>query len=458
MGRRKNLFEALRKIEVLVYTFTLPCCLIFAACDSDSGTVPLNSSSKDTASNEFKYNYNLLDYYYIDKNLYLGRPEIYLNTATPEEMATYVVPWDYYDIYYMYSQMNDKFTRYIDPSRSYSLFNTLNSSEEKMGAGIEIDSTNTSGKYIISQVAENSPADKVGLKVGDKIIAIEGIEITNDIIFKRLSYAAEGDTINYTIVRNSVPLDFSVVLAPYLSPTVELTFKDSIPIIKIFEFSTITSNDSGTSEEFLDALRQTEKYKATIIDLQDNGGGDGDECIPMITNFLSKGDTAIGIISADRDSIFNRQVFDTAFTITDVDGIAKDRYFVFLANNMTASCSELMLAGILSNKNYPVVGTTTYGKGIGQRYIITPSLSIAAITSMRVVDKNRKFYHKYGIEPDFAISDRELAIEKAVELAKDMNYVRTAGYGSVSTGNFAKTAVEPDTMPGFYFIPKKFSY
>ena len=218
------------------------------------------------------------------------------------------------------------------------------------------------------------------------------------------------------------------------------------------------SNDSGTSEEFLDALRQTEKYKATIIDLQDNGGGDGDECIPMITNFLSKGDTAIGIISADRDSIFNRQVFDTAFTITDVDGIAKDRYFVFLANNMTASCSELMLAGILSNKNYPVVGTTTYGKGIGQRYIITPSLSIAAITSKRVVDKNRKFYHKYGIEPDFAISDRELAIEKAVELAKDMNYVRTAGYGSVSTGNFAKTAVEPDTMPGFYFIPKKFSY
>ena len=125
---------------------------------------------------------------------------------------------------------------------------------------------------------------------------------------------------------------------------------------------------------------------------------------------------------------------------------------------MTASCSELMLAGILSNKNYPVVGTTTYGKGIGQRYIITPSLSIAAITSKRVVDKNRKFYHKYGIETDFAISDRELAIEKAVELAKDMNYVRTAGYGSVSTGNFAKTAVEPDTMPGFYFIPKKFSY
>ena len=392
MGRRKNLFEVLRKIEVLVYTFTLSCCLIFAACDSDSGTVPLNSSSKDTASNEFKYNYNLLDYYYIDKNLYLGRPEIYLNTATPEEMATYVVPWDYYDIYYMYSQMNDKFTRYIDPSRSYSLFNTLNSSEEKMGAGIEIDSTNTSGKYIISQVAENSPADKVGLKVGDEIIAIEGIEITNDIIFKRLSYAAEGDTINYTIVRNSVPLDFSVVLAPYLSPTVELTFKDSIPIIKIFEFSSITSNDSGTSEEFLDALRQTEKYKATIIDLQDNGGGDGDECIPMITNFLSKGDTAIGIISADRDSIFNRQVFDTAFTITDVDGIAKDRYFVFLANNMTASCSELMLAGILSNKNYPVVGTTTYGKGIGQRYIITPSLSIAAITSKRVVDKKMQMF------------------------------------------------------------------
>ena len=458
MGRFQPLSRNFHKYNGLIYTIALLCSLVFTSCDSDNGSIYYEkSSSQSNVSNEFKYNYNLLRYYYIDQDKYLGEPELYIDKVNTEVMAALEIPWDYYDIYYMYSQMNDKFTRYIDPSRSVNLFNSLVSSESKMGTGAEIDSANTS-KYIINKVAKNSPADKAGLQIGDEIIAIEGITITNEVLYKRLSYAVEGDTINYTVKRDADTLDFSVVLASYLSPTVELTFTDSIPVIKILEFTSITANDSGTSEEFIEALRKTESYKSTIIDLRNNGGGDGDECIPMITYFLSQGDTAIGIISAIIDSIHSRQTFDTTYTISETDGIVKDRYFVFLANNTTASCSELMLAGILANKKFPLVGTVTYGKGIGQKYTITPSISIAAITNMKVIDKDGKAYHKYGIEPDFVITDNDLALKKAVELAKDMNYVRVAGYGTVNTGNFAKISVEPDSMPGFYLLPKDFSY
>ena len=41
-------------------------------------------------------------------------------------------------------------------------------------------------------------------------------------------------------------------------------------------------------------------------------------------------------------------------------------------------------------------------------------------------------------------------------MAKEMTYIRTAGYGTSNTGHFAKAATEPDTMPGFYFLPDEF--
>ena len=58
--------------------------------------------------------------------------------------------------------------------------------------------------------------------------------------------------------------------------------------------------------------------------------------------------------------------------------------------------------------------------------------------------------------PDFTLSDDDEALEKAVALAKDQSYVRVAGYGTVNTGNFAKMAVEPDSMPGFYLLPNEY--
>ena len=44
-------------------------------------------------------------------------------------------------------------------------------------------------------------------------------------------------------------------------------------------------------------------------------------------------------------------------------------------------------------------------------------------------------------------------LEKAMELAKAKSFIRIAGYGTENTGHFAKAALEPDSMPGFYLLP-----
>lgn len=426
-----------------------------SGCSSENTTVA-NDSGENVpyASREFLYNYTLLYFYYKDADKFLGEPEDYLGKVSDESFEEFSIPWDYYDIYYMYQQMNDDYTYYTDPSRYMAALNSIIYSPSTMDPGFEwvlLDSTG----YLVTNVVKKSPADKAGLKKGDKITSIEGVLPINENIFKKLSLGDEGDTIHYTVQRESTTQPIEIILETYYSPTVELSFKDSIPIIKIKKFLSQTTNDSGTYGEYLAYLREVENYKSIIIDLRNNGGGDGDQCTPIAQTFLSKGDSTTGIISTAVDTVNDVQTFDTTFTVNETDGIGKDHYYVFLANGYTASCSEVLLASVLMNKKFPVVGTTTYGKGIGQMNISTPSLSLATITGMEVVDRDMFSYHKYGIDPDFYIFNSQEAVAKAVELAKGMSYVRTAGYGTTNTGHFAKSAVIRDTMPGFYTLPKE---
>lgn len=453
MELQKYLFRGVQKNACIIFAISI-IYLVFTACSSDNSTTsPSNKLNENVGSQEFQFNYRYLYYLYIDQAKYLKSPANYIGKANTNVMSQKGIPWDYYDIYYMYDQMNDYYTYYVDPLRAKDI---RNKSKEKIDAGFSLDSLYIPEKYIIKNVVENSPADKAGLKIGDEIVEIEGIVPTNETVYNRLADASKGETITYTIKRGNVKLTIPVKIAPYYTPTIELSFKESIPIIKINEFTTNTSNDFGSYGEFIKYLQATEQYSATIIDLRNNGGGDGDQCIAMASTLLSKGDTIIGVITAYADSVRQRQAFDTTFKINEYDGIAKDRYFVFLANEYTASCSEIMIAGVVLNKEYPVVGRTTYGKGVGQKYFTTPSYSLISITNTKIIDKQKSSYHKFGIEPDFNIYDEEIALNVAVELAKEKTFKRIAGYGTVNTGHFTKTAITPDTMPGFYTLPDEY--
>ena len=458
MGRIRTLFTSFSKINSLTLFFTwgILCCLgLFSASCTSDNSISSNDASTKGASKEFLYNYDLLYFFYNNAKEYLREPAAYIGKIEDGALEDYSIPWDYYDLYYMYQSMRDPFTQYVDPSRAMTVLNSITQSEERMDPGFEWDSQGTPKGYFITNVIRYSPADKAGLKAGDQIIAIEGVEPSSDVVFNRLSVGTKNEIITFTVKRGSETLIIPVLLAPYHAPTVELTFRDSIPIIKILEFTAQTSNDSGTYGEFVEFLQETANYKSTIIDLRDNGGGDGDQCFAISQLFLSKGDSSAGIISTEQDTIRFVQAYDTSFATNEADGIAKDRYFVFLANEGSASCSEVMLLSVTMNKKFPIVGSTTYGKGIGQATFMTPSFSLAIITALKVIDKNFNTYHKYGIAPDFPISDKELALQKAVELAKEGTYLRTAGYGTINTGHFAKMGVEQDTMPGFYFISKE---
>jgi len=206
-----------------------------------------------------------------------------------------------------------------------------------------------------------------------------------------------------------------------------------IPVIRVTEFLASTNaSDQGTSREFQDALEKTAGARSTVLDLRDNPGGNVDKCESMAGMLLSKGDTVVVEKRTEFDAYYEIQKDTTIYETAKDDGIGRRRYYVLLLDTGSASCTEIFASSLTANLKTPVVGMTSFGKGIGQYYFFTPDSGLATITNLRFFDKNGQSYHTYGIVPDFEIPDSLEALNKAVELAEERTYKRTAGYGTVA--------------------------
>lgn len=381
--------------------------------------------------------------------------------------------YEFPDVSYMYATVSDNFTNYFSPYIAERIMNRLVYSESAAGIGADFQEivetncsefdgfcTNTS-TLVFKHVYINGPADKAGVLKGDTLLMIDGREPRNELHFRRLEAVFDaGETIPFSIKRGEDTLAVMITFDEYFTPTVYVDSIESIPVITVTEFTDTTTLVTGTYGEFVAALEETAGATSTIIDLRGNPGGTVEHCVNMAAEMLPKNDTIITIISHTLDSITEVPYIDTTTFITEEDGIGAGRYYVLLADSNSASCAELMLAGVVSNTKSPVVGQITYGKAIGQSYLPTIAGGLTGITSMRLMDKNWETYQKYGIVPDFTENDSTVAMQKAVVLAKDGTAQRTHGYGTVDKGHFtlAKRQGKKELDRGLFRIvrnPKK---
>ena len=410
-------------------------------------------SSLPEDAKELAFTGILLDIYYVNADKELKDFEYYNQQGKRHGFSA--TEYEFPDVSYMYSTLSDNFTNYFSPYRAEQIMQLLTYSEKAVGIGAQVrentvpaceqqEETCTDSATVLkfAHIYKDGPAEDAGIKAGDIILSVNGTIPKTVDAFERLTTGMEGEKFTLEILREGDSLEIEIALAPYITPTVFVDMYDSIPVITITEFTDTTTLPTGTYGEFIEALQETEGAKATVIDLRGNPGGSVEQCMDMTAELLPKNDTIAFMISHDIDTLTEDRVIDTLTWIVDDNGLAKDRYLVFLADSGSASCAELMLVGTISNTKSPVVGLTTYGKGIGQTYLGTYAGGITGITSMRMFDKNKKIYHRYGIEPDYKEGDPAKALDIAIQLAKERTAVRTKEYGSKDTGHFtlAKTS------------------
>jgi carboxyl-terminal processing protease len=251
----------------------------------------------------------------------------------------------------------DPHSRFFDP-RSFTALR-----EEQRGRyyGLGIMIGTRFGKItIVSPPFLGSPAEKVGLRVGDVISLINGESTEgwdqNQVVSKLKG--PRGTTVKIHITRPGVdePIEMLPIRDEISRPTVSDSFmiRPRVGYIKLDSFGETTGEELRHALQGLDA-RQLD---GLVFDLRGNGGGLLPQAIAVSETFLQKGQTILEtrgrVRGSSRTYQSQRPNSDNLFPL------------VVLVNGQSASASEIVAGAIQDHDRGLIVGQTSFGKGLVQ--------------------------------------------------------------------------------------------
>lgn len=284
-------------------------------------------------------------------------------------------------------------------------------SGEFSGIGISIISkTSEDDALAIIDVIQGGPAEKAGLKAGDKIIEVEGKKLRGlsaDESIAKIK-GKTGTEIKLKVIRNKKPLEFKVK-RDLIKDQTSFCFHFKKPNIYYLGLKIFATTSPTQMAELLKKANDG-KCKGIIIDVRRNPGGILESAVDTAGLFLNKN----SLVVSTKDK--NGKI--TAEYKTTKDPIIKRKFPIFvLIDNFTASASEI-LAGALKHyssqisknkKNNLMVfllGTPTFGKGSVQEVIPISNGSALKLTTMLYYLPNNITIQAKGIEPDFTIKPK----------------------------------------------------
>jgi carboxyl-terminal processing protease len=346
--------------------------------------------------------------------------------ATPDELETLFAPfWEAWNIVHeeyvdqpiddvelmrgairgMMDALGDKQTFYMDPIVYESETSSLQGEYEGIGAYVDTD-----GEYltIISPIA-GSPAEAAGLRPGDKVIAIDGEDMTGvapeQARLKVLGPA--GSTIALKISREGEPepLEFNITRARITIQSAEgKMLEDGIAYVDINTFGDKTTAELRST---LDSLLK-ENPRGIIIDLRNNPGGYLHTSVEVSSEFIDE-----GVVLYEQYGDGRRDVYDASG-----EGQATDLPIVVLVNEGSASASEILAGALQDYGRAKLVGVQSYGKGSVQNWIpLSNDQGAARVTIAKWLTPNERAIDGIGLTPDVYVECSECTL---VETENDL--------------------------------------
>lgn len=302
----------------------------------------------------------------------------------------------------MMDALGDEHSSYLDPDM-LKRFNDVLQGSEYEGIGAWVDTTQDY-LTIISPMPD-SPAEKADLRPGDKVIAINGEDMTGQDgeYARQLVLGPEGTVVRLTILRKGVaePFDVDVERAAILTPSVSgRMLEDNIGYIQLFTFG------DSTYEELQKSLKDlmSQNPSGIVLDLRNNGGGYRDTAIEVASQFI--GD---GAIMYEEFGDGRKEAFEALR-----GGLATEVPLVVLINEGSASASEIVAGAIQDYERGYLVGMNSFGKGSVQNYInLDNEQGAVRITIARWLTPLGRQIHGIGLQPDFPveITEEDLAAD-----------------------------------------------
>jgi carboxyl-terminal processing protease len=313
----------------------------------------------------------------------------------------------------MVASLGDPYSVYFDPEQADAFSNELAGRFEGIGAEIGIK------EDVLQVVAplKDSPAERAGLRAGDRIIAIDGVDtagMTVDLAVSKIR-GEKGTTVKLlvlpqgakaakeiSIVRDTIRID---------AAKGELVKKNG----KTYAHITLVHFNDRTVPQFEELVRSLslDKVDGIVLDVRNNPGGYLNAAVDVAGAWLGN-----QTVVQEKFSDGHTETYAASGT-----ALLRDVPTVVLTNGGSASASEI-LAGALQDQGVAtLVGEKTYGKGSVQDLIDFDDQSSLKLTIALWLTPKGRAIDKEGIVPDIEVgrtaedaqADRDPQLDKAIE-------------------------------------------
>ncbi len=235
-------------------------------------------------------------------------------------------------------------------------------------AGIGVTITQLNDRITITAIFRGSPADRVGLQVGDRIVGVDG----DDAREWTVSEASEnirgpsGSSVDVRVMREgmSESMPFTIQRDDvHVSAVTAESVQDSIGYILLDRVA------RNSAQEMDSALTVLEGSKGFILDLRRNPGGYLEEALNMADLFLEPGQVVASARSrVPGEDAETREETWEAQVAPRIEGVP----VVVLVDQYSASASEIVAGALQDHDRALVVGERTFGKGVVQTVMRIP--------------------------------------------------------------------------------------
>jgi len=368
----KKIFSTTETILLVIMSLLIG--LSIGSLFSKNKIITKSTNTNDKYLNEFIKNYNyVLDNYYEEI-----KKEDLINSAIAGMMES----------------LDDPYSMYFDKEETNNFSISLNGSYE--GIGIQIIKDETTGHMLITAVFKDSPAADSGLLSGDMIVSVDDNLSSNLTASEFSSMIKDGNKESYKlkVLRNEEEIE--IILNKRTVTLTSVTSKIYEEDDKKIGYIYIGIFANNTYVQFKNELEkmENEKIDYLILDVRGNTGGHLTAVDGILDLFLNKNQVMYKFEQ-------NGQITATYGT----DNENKNYEIVLLGDEISASASEVLIAGLKENLGSKFIGKKTYGKGTVQELITLSDGTQYKITVKKWLTPNGNWINDTeGITPDIEVS------------------------------------------------------
>lgn len=313
--------------------------------------------------------------------------------------------------------LGDPYTVYFDKNQMNAFLEKSRGSYVGIGVTVSVDDD---GLLTVIEPMDGSPAMEAGMKQGDKIVKVDGKDVTSisdeNMIISMIK-GTENTRVNLTVYRPSEDryVQFEIKRKRIRASNIKSEILDgNIGYIRIVMF------DSEIARYFRNDLNNmlNKGIKGLIIDLRDNPGGSFEQVVEIADSLLPAGTI---VYTEDRDGRKEYRYSNRAHT---------DLPLAILINGNSASASEILAGSVRNHGRGILVGTRTFGKGLVQELKLLGDGSGLKVTISRYFTPSGVCIQDTGIKPDIEVGvfdeyknhpvsqiprDRDIQLKSAIE-------------------------------------------